>query len=63
MLAVAAKNAIPALSGTVSSVFTKIGNLINTNAARRGRLALIHLPGSGGPPRTAAAGYSRMLKE
>jgi pilus assembly protein Flp/PilA len=31
MVAVAAVAAMPALSGTVSNVFTKIGNIINTN--------------------------------
>ena len=38
-VAVAAVAAMPALSGRVSNVFTKTGNIINTNAARRGRLA------------------------
>ncbi|MGD0870944.1 MAG: Flp family type IVb pilin [Bryobacteraceae bacterium] len=31
MVAVAAVAAMPALSGTVSNVFTKIGNIINSN--------------------------------
>jgi pilus assembly protein Flp/PilA len=31
MVAVAAVAAMPALSGTVSNVFTKIGNIINAN--------------------------------
>jgi pilus assembly protein Flp/PilA len=31
MVAVAAVAAMPALSGTVSNVFTRIGNIINTN--------------------------------
>jgi pilus assembly protein Flp/PilA len=31
MVAVAAVAAMPALSGTVNNVFTRIGNIINTN--------------------------------